>query len=370
MATSNKELPRGIRLRGDAYFVDVSHKGLRRTQTCATLQDAIVAQMELKTALMKGEVVEAGATAKAAGGGWTLEQARDAAILDRWKGLSSEDSMTIFANEALKFFGGTHPLKDIDVEAGKAYIRYCRDTLNNAPATIAKKVSALRVMIENATDYRNSGVTSVPVIKAPKRKNGRIRFFTDEEVGRIVQTFNLWGKHDHADAVIASIELGVRPVELYSIDKMDVIASTKHSNGVVLIYGRDSDGTKNGEYRSIPLSNKAAEVIWRRAEALTEGNQRLFPFTNTWMRHAWDNMRAHLGFEDDKDFVFYTCRHTCCSRLVMKGVPLPVVQQWMGHKAITMTMRYAHLCPTTLFAAADALNEWNDTALDQAKAGC
>ncbi len=42
--------------------------------------------------------------------------------------------------------------------------------------------------------------------------------------------------------------------------------------------------------------------------------------------------------------------HTCASRLVQRGVPLKVVQEWMGHKAINMTMRYAHLAPANLLA--------------------
>jgi integrase len=43
----------------------------------------------------------------------------------------------------------------------------------------------------------------------------------------------------------------------------------------------------------------------------------------------------------------------------MKGVPLPVVQQWMGHSSIVQTMTYAHLSPTTLFNAALAMDDWN-----------
>ncbi|SEK21427.1 Phage integrase family protein, partial [Stigmatella aurantiaca] len=33
--------------------------------------------------------------------------------------------------------------------------------------------------------------------------------------------------------------------------------------------------------------------------------------------------------------------------LAMKGVPLKVIQELMGHATIDMTMRYAHLSPDT-----------------------
>lgn len=42
---------------------------------------------------------------------------------------------------------------------------------------------------------------------------------------------------------------------------------------------------------------------------------------------------------------WHVLRHTFASQLVMKGVPLRVVQEWMGHTTITMTERYAHLAP-------------------------
>ena len=53
----------------------------------------------------------------------------------------------------------------------------------------------------------------------------------------------------------------------------------------------------------------------------------------------------------------HTLRHTFISRLVQAGRPLPEVAALAGHRAITMTMRYAHLAPSHLRAGIQALEQ-------------
>ncbi len=53
----------------------------------------------------------------------------------------------------------------------------------------------------------------------------------------------------------------------------------------------------------------------------------------------------------------HTLRHTFISRLVQVGCPLPEVAALAGHRAITMTLRYAHLAPSHLRAGIQALED-------------
>lgn len=51
-------------------------------------------------------------------------------------------------------------------------------------------------------------------------------------------------------------------------------------------------------------------------------------------------------------------RHTCASWMIQAGVPLPVIQQHLGHESITTTVdRYGHLDRSSGVAAASAIGE-------------
>jgi integrase len=58
---------------------------------------------------------------------------------------------------------------------------------------------------------------------------------------------------------------------------------------------------------------------------------------------------------DIYDFHFHDLRHTFASQLVMAGVDLTTVSRLMGHKSLTMTLRYSHLAPNHLKRAVDQL---------------
>jgi len=57
-----------------------------------------------------------------------------------------------------------------------------------------------------------------------------------------------------------------------------------------------------------------------------------------------------------QDFHFQDIRHTFASHLVMAGVDITTVSRLLGHKSLTMTLRYSHLAPSHMVKAVDILD--------------
>ena len=115
---------------------------------------------------------------------------------------------------------------------------------------------------------------------------------------------------------------------------------------------------KNGESRSVPMN----EMLTHTLEAIRIPEGAVFrsrtgkPYRS--VRTVFENAvkRAEII-----DFTFHDLRHTFASRLVMGGIDLPTVKELMGHKDISMTLRYAHLSDDHKQRAVEILSTPNST---------
>jgi integrase len=333
-------------MRSGKFFVDVTVNGRRKTGTRDTVEEAVALQQELKQALELGKDVN---TNRVNARTWTLREALDKTLSlpapDGWRGIAYEKQAQLNVEDACEFMGPAIKLDQINRDLIDAWCSSC-EAKGNSDSTINRKVSGLSKVLKVAIAY--GGLDTLPRMpKMRKEPVGRIRQLSAAEEEQLLFILKQLGAYDEADAVAVLIDTGMRCSELWALRQEDII------DDVVMIHGVEGKGTKNGEYRSVYMTSRVKAIL---AQHSTEPQP--FPYSNTWLRHKWDRARSLMGLTDDKNFTPHVCRHTCASRLVRKGVPLPVVQKWLGHKDIKTTMRYAHMMPTDLATAAKALEEW------------
>ncbi|GAN33481.1 MAG: site-specific integrase [Candidatus Brocadia sp. AMX2] len=170
---------------------------------------------------------------------------------------------------------------------------------------------------------------SVRKVKQLEENNKRLRYLTIEELQRLLGCCSPHLK----PIVLVSVNTGMRKGEILNLkwDQVDL----RH-NFILL------DKTKNGERREIPINSTLKELFASMPRSLESEcvfvDKNGKPYGN--IKRGFHTALKKAGI---RDFHFHDLRHTFASHLVMTGVDLPSVKELLGHKSLTMTLRYAHL---------------------------
>jgi integrase len=221
----------------------------------------------------------------------------------------------------------------------------------NKPGTINRHVATIKHMFTKAVEWElveEEALKKVRKIRLLEENNRRLRYLSKEECQALVRECASHLK----PIVIIALNTGMRRGEILS-PKWDNV-DLKH--GSVLL-----DRTKNGERREIPINATLRATLEALPRRIDGGDVFVNPVTG----HTYGDIKT--GFNRAckkagvKDFHFHDLRHTFASHLVMAGVDITTVKELLGHKTLTMTLRYAHLAPSHMVKAVDifdgAINE-------------
>jgi integrase len=198
--------------------------------------------------------------------------------------------------------------------------------------TINRELAFLENLFTKAVEWGKTGEKPVTKVRFYREDNARTRFLTDEEEARFLAHRKLQLK----PLVITALHTGFRASELCSLTWDDIDFRRR----VITVR---AGYAKNGESRSVPMNEVLTATLKAVKLQMADGERVFCNRQGTPYRSYRTTFERTLRQAGIQDFTFHDLRHTFASRLVMAGVDLPTVKELLGHKDISMTMRYAHL---------------------------
>jgi len=237
------------------------------------------------------------------------------------------------------------------------YIKECLDdTLEkkkDAEQWSRKTANGMNVYLKSIFNYavskkyiRDNPAAGIP--KYPTSNKTKVEFYSDKELTTIWNTVNpYWRPY-----LEFLVHTGLRKDEARNLLWQNV--NLDDTNPSITIISRDDWQTKTGHHRTVPLNQRAVEIL--KAQAV---NKKHFVFTNRLGNiiskddpyQALKKALATLELTGD----IHKLRHTFASKLVMAGESLYTVGKLLGHTDPKTTQIYAHLSPDHLRGAVERM---------------
>lgn len=213
---------------------------------------------------------------------------------------------------------------------------------NYEVATINKKINSIHalnrylvatgdmkeIVVENSKDR----------VKIAYGSEKQVEVYSDKEVDKILFYIQNEKKVNKRNKVIVMMLLytGVRVSELCNIKLKDI----DFLNYLIKIYG------KGGKFREVPmkfdLADAIKEYIKDRDYNLKDSEYLIIGQRGALRRDAINTMLERLT--EDIGMINklkpYTFRHTFCTRLINRGVPISTVSKLAGHSSVDTTMTF------------------------------
>lgn len=212
------------------------------------------------------------------------------------------------------------------------------EAMRRRKATANRVLTVLKAALNHA--YSHGRIKSTDAWKRVKPFRGvdepRVRYLTEAECTRLLNACPA----DLRALVRGALLTGCRFGELAAMQTND------YNPDAQTVTVRTAKG---GKGRHIPLTEEGDKFI-KRLTAGLKGTDRLFTRADgsAWEKNYYQRplRDACKRAEIDPPASFHVLRHTYGSLLAMRGVPMQVIAQAMGHADMRMTMRhYAHLSP-------------------------
>lgn len=221
-----------------------------------------------------------------------------------------------------------HEITTVDIEDWKT-----KEGKKLKVASINRYLMFLKHLLKVAVERKKINENPAKPVKILKGETKRLRYLMPDEIRNLLAKL----PEDFRRLVVLALHTGARKGELLNLKWVDV----DFRNGIISF-----KDTKNNERREIP-TDETATIALRELEQRKKGpyvfyNRHGRRLNSTEIFRVLDGALKEAGISD---FRFHDLRHCFASFLVMAGVNIMVIKEYLGHKQISQTLRYAQLAP-------------------------
>ena len=143
------------------------------------------------------------------------------------------------------------------------------------------------------------------------------------------------------------LRTGLRVSEALSLRRSDL---RLNQNPPVISIRPEVPGNKARKGREVPIPADLLQSLADLASLHFKDRDRpMLDITRQWVGETMKRAAVDAGIDPDRAHP-HAFRHTYGRNCVLRGVPIPVLQQWLGHQSLSDTQRYVEL--------AGAHHEW------------
>lgn len=217
------------------------------------------------------------------------------------------------------------------------------DLADRMPKTVKNYIALLKTAMNKAVEWDLIDKNPIAKVSLPKIVK-TFHFFTETEIDRLIKS----AEEPLKTGIQILVSTGMRRAELFHLRCRDV--DPKAGSIRVWPYG---DYTPKGKRpRTIPMTADLKRVFTRLLKDKSEDDHVFRPFVSeNRLYKRFAALMRKLGMNG----TLHDLRHTFASHLAMKGVPIPIIKELLGHSDISTTMMYAHLSPEIHRAAVEKL---------------
>ena len=213
--------------------------------------------------------------------------------------------------------------------------------------SINNHLTVLRKALLLAKDWKL--ISELPMIRQfSKLPAPEFDFFSFEETERLIEA----AKSDPtwSAMIVVALKAGLRRGELRALRRRDLDFDRRMIHVRQALRKQLLGQPKGGKARAVEMSEDASTAL-KLHLAATAKRKSDYVFCHPTGRHFTEPetkqpfVRAATLAGLGGRGMWHVLRHTFCSHLVMRGIPLRVVQVLAGHASYATTERYAHLSP-------------------------